>query len=196
MTVTEDVQGITVRVKGRNMKVPSALKHQVTRKMRKLSKYLDRLDEIQVELTGENTRESDQKNHVEAATHAGGRSMRVSATHADMQAAIDSAVDKLYRQLVRQKERMKSNHHGKLADRFAENALSEAVEWTAADMNGEEPIAVERLEMKPQFEDEALEELRRLGYSFYVFLNARTEQVNILYRKGNGHYGLIEPSFS
>jgi putative sigma-54 modulation protein len=47
--------------------------------------------------------------------------------------------------------------------------------------------------MKPQFEDEAVEQMEALGHAFYVFLNARNEQVNVLYRRKDGAYGLIEP---
>jgi putative sigma-54 modulation protein len=60
---------------------------------------------------------------------------------------------------------------------------------------GAEPeIVVESLDMKPMFEDEALEELRAGKRDFYVFLNARNEVLNVLYRRDEGTYGLIEPN--
>jgi putative sigma-54 modulation protein len=188
--------GVSVQVKGKNLPVTPALRDQVVHKMNKLDKYLDRLDQIEVELSTEKTRDADHHNHVEATTHVAGRTIRVTSVHGDMYAAIDEAVDKLYRQLNRQKERMKSHHPGKttatqpgvLEDEYgAPAAVDDGLE-------GSEPIVhIERLEVKPQFEEEAIAEMASSTRDFYVFLNARNEQVNVLYRREDGSYGLIEP---
>jgi len=191
--------GVSVTVKGKNIPITTALHDQVVHKMVKMDKYLDHLQTIEVELGTEKTREIGQHNHVEATTHIKGRTIRVSATNGDMYAAIDEAVDKLYRQLNRHKERMKAHHASRLAEALPANtdagvaSVPGAVDSDAADQR-EPAIRVERFEMEPQFEDEAVEELEAKGRDFYVFLNARNEQVNVLYRRPDGDYGLIEPN--
>jgi len=186
--------GVTVHVKGKNMVVPPELHDQVVAKMVRLDKYHDKLQGIEVELSIEKTRSAEHKNRAEATTHVTGRTVRVTAANADMQAAVDACVDKLYRQLNRQKERLKA-HHG---NGPAEVSDFEPSEFTGPFSDGDgaqgsDPEPVVQLEMKPQFEDEAVEELQLNGGNFHVFLNARNEQVNVLYRHHDGTYGLIEP---
>lgn len=190
--------GVSVHVKGRNIAITPALHDLVVHKMHRLDKYLDRLDEIEVELGQENTRAAPQQHHVEAATRVLGKTLRVKASHPEMASALDQAVDRLYRQLNRTKERIKAHHGAKLAEvvPVAEPAPlelpEENVEAPAVD-GGHPVILIEPLDMKPQFEDDAIEEMEALGHSFYVFLNARNEHVNVLYRRRDGAYGLIEP---
>jgi putative sigma-54 modulation protein len=187
--------GVSVHVKGKNLSITPALRDQVMHKMTKLDKYLDRLQEIEVELCTEKTRVADHHNQVEATTHVLGRTIRVTAMNSDMYAAIDEAVDKLYRQLNRKKERVKAHHNGKLAETVGLADLATVPEGEEAqEQEPDEPvIRVELLEMKPQFEDEAIEEMEAQGKTFFVFLNARNEQVNVVYRHKDGTYGLIEP---
>jgi putative sigma-54 modulation protein len=186
--------GVSVEVKGKNIAVTPALHDQVVHKMHRLDRYLDRLNVIEVELCTEKTRDSSHHNLVDATAHVQGRTIRACTANADMYAAIDEAVDKLYRQLNRTKERMKSHHPGKGGELVAEVPFLEGeadeVETASA---AEAELRVERLDVEPMFEDEALEELEAGGKSFYVFLNARSEQVNVVYRHSDGTYGLIEP---
>lgn len=107
---------VEVHLKGKNLTITPALHDQVVNKMKRLDKYFDRLQQIEVELSTESTRDADQHSHVEATTHVLGRTIRVSSVHSEMYAAVDEAVDKLYRQLNRQKERVKAHHGTKLAD--------------------------------------------------------------------------------
>jgi putative sigma-54 modulation protein len=194
----EPKDAIEVHVKGKNLTITPALHDQVVHKMGRLDKYLDRLQGIEVELRTEQTRDSADHNCVEATTRVAGRQIRVIAKDGDMYAAIDEAVDKLYRQLNRHKERLKSHHSNKFIDVMPSDAVVEQDEAgdegpTSANLPEGPLIRVQTLDMKPQFEDEAVLELEDGGREFYVFLNARNEQVNVLYRHSDGGYGLIEP---
>ena len=186
---------VTVYVKGRNLTVAAALRDLVVAKMGKLDKYLDRLSKIEVELWTEETRESAHHNHVEATARAAGKTLRVASSGAEMHSAIDDAVDKLYRQLNRHKERIKRHHSSRLSELTAPESdfQIESSDNGRHSTGGQPVIHVEHLDMKPQFEDEAVEELEQSDRDFYVFLNARNEQVNVLYRLSDGSYGLIEP---
>jgi putative sigma-54 modulation protein len=186
---------VNVQVKGNHVTITPRLHDQVVAKMAKLDKYLDRLQTIEVELCWERTRDADHQNRVEATTRVAGRTLRVTASNSDMYAAVDEVVDKLYRQLNRHKERLKSHSASKLAEVLpAAPELPSVGVAESDDEDTEEPVIVrERLEVKPQFEDEAIADMEAAGQSFYVFLNARNESVNVVYRHGDGTYGLIEP---
>jgi putative sigma-54 modulation protein len=181
-----------VHVKGKNINVTPALHAQVVAKMGRLDRFLDRLSTIDVELCVEKTRDVTHQNTVEATAHVPGRIIRVRACGEDMFTAIDEAVEKLYRQLNRKKERMKSHHGEKLAMLVADQIEREDM---VSEENGAGSIVrVKQIDMKPEFEDEAVANMEELGHSFYVFLNAQSEQINVLYRRRDGNYGLIEPS--
>lgn len=182
---------VRVKVKGKGVTVTPELREQVEQKMRRLGKYLDRLSDLEVELCHERTRESSRRNSVETTAHVLGRTVRVTASHEEMHAAIDGSVDKLYRQLNRHKERIKSHHGTRLAEAVPESVVDtgEAADATSPPRE----IQVEHLDMKPIFEEEAVEEMDAQGRDFYVFLNARNEQVSVLYRRTDGGYALIEP---
>jgi putative sigma-54 modulation protein len=190
----------TVHVKGKNMTVTPALHDQVVNKMGRLEKYHDRVQTIEVELHTEKTREAAYQSCVEAITHVRGKTLRVTATHEDMHAAIDEAVDKLYRQLHKQKERLKSHHSSKLAEIVPEPSVdNESPEFDVPDDGGASSDAdatvvhVERLDVEALFEEEAIQEMEALGHGFHVFLNARNERVSVLYKRSDGGYGVIEP---
>jgi putative sigma-54 modulation protein len=183
-----------VRVKGKNLTVTPALHDHVVEKMSKLEKYLDRVSEIEVELWTEQTREAAQHNHVEATTRVAGRTVRVTTADVSMSAAIDEAVDRLYRRLNRQKERMKSHHGTKPSETLSEAGEVESLTPNdVMDQSDGEIVRVKSFDMKPEFEDDAIESMTDLGHSFYVFLNARNEHVNVLYRRADGTIGLIDP---
>ncbi|MGI8827739.1 MAG: ribosome hibernation-promoting factor, HPF/YfiA family [Chloroflexota bacterium] len=186
--------GMDVQVKGNRFSVTPDVRHHVVHKMQRLQKYFDRIISIDVELSSERTRDADHQNHVEATTHVAGRTIRVTAAHGDMLAAVDEAVDKLYRQLNRQKERLKSHHGVPLSEMpLAVNGDPDETDLTEAHDWDESAVRVQTIDMKPQFEDEALTELRAHTRDFYVFLNASTEQVNVLYKDANGGYCLVQP---
>lgn len=185
---------VRVQVKGKNITITPALHDQVVEKVRKLDRYLDRLQAVEVELATDNTREAARHNRVEATTHVGGRTIRVATANADMYAAIDEAVDKLHRQLNRQKERMKSHHAARAPEESELPAENDGtVEGGAAVEPPDREIRIERLDVKPQFEDEAIDDLEASGDAFHVFLNARSEQINVVYRDDSGGYVLVKP---
>lgn len=186
-------QKADVRVKARNFPLTEALEKQVEQKMGRLDKYLDRLQGIDVVLWTEQSKEADRHNHVEATARIGGRKVHVTAMKSDMYAALDETVDKMYRQLNRTKERLKSHHGSRLAEVLPGEEMESADETIYDDAADPSVVKVKRFEMKPQFEDEAIAEMETLGHSFYVFLNADSERVNVVYRRKDGDYGLIDP---
>jgi putative sigma-54 modulation protein len=141
----------------------------------------------------EKTRDLDQQCHVEATTRVAGRTLRVTGTDGEMYAAVDEVVDKLYRRLNRHKERLKAHAGSKLAEMPIALEQAAAEQDTPAAEERVPSIRPERITLDPMFEDEAVDELEAGKREFLVFINARTEQVNVLYRRPDGDYGLVEP---
>lgn len=175
--------GIDVNVKGKGLSVTPALRDLVERKMSRLDKYHDRLHSIDVELIREKTRAADKQNSVDVVARVPGQTIRVQAAAAEIHAAVDEAVDKMYRHLNRKKERQKEHHAGR------------ATEMLLLDDN-EVPldtrINVDRPLVEPLSEEDAIAALDASGRPVYVFLNARNQQVNVVYRRDGG-YSIVEP---
>ncbi|HEV3310065.1 MAG TPA: ribosome-associated translation inhibitor RaiA [Chloroflexota bacterium] len=193
-----------ITVSGRNMPVTPPLEAYVTGKMNRLTRYLDRLSRIEVVLAVEHTREASGRNLAEATAILKGRTIRAEAAKGDMYAAVDAVVDKLHQQLTRTKER--TRHHKGRGPGDSEPAGTAddlvPIDTGNADADGDDSeagdtriVEVKQLSLKPMFADEAIDALEQLGHAFFVFLNARTEQVSVVYRRHDQSYGLIEPGF-
>lgn len=169
-------------VRGKNIKVTDALRKYVEKRLTKLDKYFNNFGEAQVTLSVE------RENHrIEVTIPVNGMILRgEEATH-DMYAAVDMVVEKLEKQVERYKKRF---------NRRARNSGAAQVE--TAEEKGEASeensvVRVKRFPMKPMNIDEAIMQINLLGHSFFVFTNAETEAVNVLYRRKDGNFGLIEP---
>jgi len=173
---------LQVQVRGRNMEVTSALKEYVEKRVGKLSRYLDGISEAQVTLTVEKG-----SHRVEVTIPINSMILRGEEATQDMYASVDLVVEKLEKQVRKYK--------GKLLRRMGKTAGETeglpAPGGTAE--NGPQLVRTKRFAMKPMSIDEAVLQMNLLGHNFFVFTNAETEQVNVLYKRKDGNYGLIEP---
>jgi putative sigma-54 modulation protein len=176
--------GIDIHVKGKGLSVTPELRELVERKMSRLDKYHDRLLSLDVELIHEKTRAADQQNAVDVVARVPGQTIRVQATAAEIHAAVDEAVDKMYRHLNRKKERQKSHRGVGPADMVPADADEQLASAR---------ISVERPLVEPLSEEDAVEMLEDSGKPLYIFLNARNQQVNVVYRRADGGYVVVEP---
>jgi putative sigma-54 modulation protein len=110
----------------------------------------------------------------------------------DLYCAIDLVVDKIERQILRHKERIVA-HFGRGAGRSRGKEESLTGEAEPVLEGSPRIVRTKRFAMKPLSLDEAALHMNLLGHSFFVFRNARTQEVNVLYRRQDGDYGLIEP---
>ncbi|SHE82222.1 SSU ribosomal protein S30P/sigma 54 modulation protein [Desulfofundulus australicus DSM 11792] len=172
-----------VQVRGRNVEVTNALKEYVEKRLGKLERYLDLIEEAQVTLTVEKD-----SHRVEVTIPINGIILRGEETTGDMYASIDLVVEKLEKQIDRYK--------GKLYRRLGrQNMEVKAGEEEAREENGPPIVRTKKFAVKPMSVDEAVMQMNLLGHSFFVFTNADTEKVNVVYRRKDGRYGLIEPEF-
>jgi putative sigma-54 modulation protein len=182
-------------VKSRNGKVTEGQRAYIEGKLGKLERYLDRISKVTVEVS-EEQRRNEGVVHRAQVTLVGehGILLRAEQRAADIHAAIDEVHDTLQRQIKRYKD--KHWRRGKLRRQGGEIvSLAPEVEATALETEEHTPriVRTKEFQVKPMFSDEAVEQMELLGHNFFVFRDAETNQINVLYRRDDGNYGLIVP---
>ncbi len=171
-------------VSGKNIEVTEALKEKIVKKMGKLEKFFNPDTELHATMSVEKNR------HIIEVTIAfNGIVLRAEESNDNMYASIDKVVDILERQIRRNKTRLEK--------KLREGAFKmEAV--ADGDMDEEHDFKVVRSKkfaIKPMTVEEAILQMNLVGHEFYMFSNAETKEVNVVYRRKDGNYGLIEPEF-
>jgi putative sigma-54 modulation protein len=174
------------------MRLTDNLREYVEKKAAKLERYLQEIDEVRVELSHiKSARNALDRQVAQITVHGKGFILRSEERTDDIHAAFDTALDKIQRQI----DRYKGKHYrGRGDGRSAAEVVEEEV---PVDETGELlPLIGRRKKfiILPMTEDEALEQMRLLGHdNFFVFFNAEQNAIQVLYRRRNGTYGLIEP---
>jgi putative sigma-54 modulation protein len=174
-----------LQVKGKNLDVSDSIRSYAEDKLRKLERQLADPTQIELELSIERN-PSISANHVaEATIWTKGPTLRAREASADMRASIDQLVDKLERQVqrYRQKRRRRSGR---------DNGTNLAAP-PAGDESEPVIVKTKQFAVKPMVPEEAVLQLELVGHDFFVFENADTGEVNVVYRRRDGDYGLIEP---
>jgi putative sigma-54 modulation protein len=186
---------VQLQVKGKNMSVTDALFDHAEQKLERLARVLPPWDDattVELELSVERNPKIERPQIAEVTVRTKGPVLRVRESADDMYVAIDQAARKLERQARRYRERRK-DHHG----RAALDEIPELVEAQAAGAREEEPsprlMKSKRFDMKPMSAEEAALNMDMLHHDFYVFRNEADGQVNVVYRRRDGHFGLIIP---
>lgn len=182
----------TIEVSARNMRLADNTREYVEKKAAKLDRYLQEIDEVRVELSHVKTARSAADRQVAQITLRGkGVILRTEERADDLHAAFDAALDKMQRQI----DRFKGKHHRGRGD--GRSAAEVVEEELPVDETGELlPLIARRKKfvVLPMTEDEAVEQMRLLGHdNFFVFFNAEKNSIQVVYRRRNGSYGLIEP---
>ncbi|MBM3151341.1 MAG: ribosome-associated translation inhibitor RaiA [Chloroflexi bacterium] len=182
---------VKVEVIGRNLEITERIRDYVNKKMGRLDRFLADIDEARVELAFVKSARSAMDRQVAQITVRGRRFLlRTEERADDVFAAFDNAIDKMQRQIERYKgKRGRGRGDGRSASEVAEVSPEES--GTAV-----EPIIARRktFEMLPMTELEALEQMKLLAHdNFFIFFNVEANAINVLYRRRDGAYGLIEP---
>ena len=179
-------------VKGKNYEVPEAIRTYAERKLGRLERLLDDRSDATVELSVEQHR-SDQDSHIVDVTLViDGQTLRSSASAATHKAGIDVVLDKIERRAVDHRETSRVRRSTETV-RAGARETAEGAGSRDADDRLSRIVKVKRFNIEPMFEEDAVARMEELGHSFFVFVNAENERVAILYKRGEGGYGLIEP---
>jgi putative sigma-54 modulation protein len=183
-----------VHIHAENFDLTDKLEAYVDKKLDRLDKYLDILEDATVDLTyAKSARSAADRQVVQLTIRGKGVLLRAEERSDDMMASIDAVVDKIVRQINRYKgKRWDPRGDGKsVADVSA--ATESAFDVDLEDENPHEIMRRKKFLLAPMDELEAIEQMALLGHeNFFVFLNANSGQVNVLYRRRDQSYGLIE----
>jgi putative sigma-54 modulation protein len=182
-----------IEITGRNMEVTDRLNDYVTKKVNKLDRYLSGIEEAHIDLAYIKSARSASDRQVAQVTVRGkGFILRSEERADDIFAALDAALDKMQRRI----ERYKGKHHRGRGDG---KSAAEVVPQPVTEEESSEPVIVRRKHflITPMDESEAIEQMQMLGHeNFFVFFNATTNGINVLYLRRDGTYGLIEPEIA
>jgi putative sigma-54 modulation protein len=176
-------------VKGKNIEVPERVRTYTERKLGRLERILDDRTDALVELSIEQHRSSEDSHIVEVTLVIDGRTLRTHAAAVSHTAGVDEVVDKLERRAVdhREKPRVRARPEQE------KQILRRIADGTAEKGHESRIVKTKRFAIEPMFEEDAASRMNELGHQFFVFVDAETERVAILYRRQDGDLGLIEP---
>jgi putative sigma-54 modulation protein len=183
-----------IDVFAKNMEVTDRINDYLAKKVSKLDRFLPGIDETRIDLTFEKSARSAADRQIAQITvRAKGVILRTEERADDIFTAIDAALDKMQRKM----EKFKGKHyHGRGDGSSVAAAVAEPVEVSEPEAT---PVIARRKQfhLVPMDENEAIEQMILLGHeNFFVFYNINSGAINVIYRRRNGTYGLIEPEIA
>lgn len=173
-----------VKVIGKNIEVTNALKEVIEKKLTKFEKYFDPSVMATAKLSVV------KNNHIiEITIPFNGVILRGEESTEDMYTSLDKVCDKLDRQMRKQKTKLEKKYHGDSV-RFKDIPSYEDDEQEESKI-----VKVKKFDVKPMSQEEAILQMELLGHSFFVFKNADNLEVNVVYKRKDGNYGLIVSEF-
>lgn len=166
-------------IRGQKLEVTDAIRDYAISKIDKMEKYFENPDEVSVKVVF-SIRGREQK--VEITINSINFDLRSEVSHSDMYAAIDLAVDKLEQQMRKFKSKLMSKERVEIV--YDEDIVDDDVL--------EEVVKRKKVYLKPMDEEEAIMQMELLEHTFFVFKDIKTEKVNVLYKRLDGAYGVIE----
>jgi putative sigma-54 modulation protein len=177
-----------LQVKGRNLEISDSIRSYAEEKLQKLDRQLHELTRVELELAVEKNPSIAASQVAEATVYTKGPVLRAREASSDMRASIDQLTDKLLRQVKHYRDRRnQSRRHprGNGANQGGTFAVPEEIEPRI--------VKSKQFAVKPMSAEEAVLQLELIGHDFFVFQNADSGDVNVVYRRRDGGYGLIEP---
>lgn len=176
---------MNIIISGKNIEITEALKERVTKKVGKLDKFFSNDTEAHVTLSVQKARQI-----VEVTISFNGIVLRAEESNDDMYTSIDKTIDLLERQIRKNKTRLSRRLHDndfRIDNVKFPEEIQEEKEFKI--------VRSKRFAIKPMDVEEAILQMNLLGHEFFMFYNADSRQVNVVYKRKDGNYGLIEPEF-
>jgi len=183
-------------VQGKHLDVTPALRQYAEEKVGKITRYFDQVQEAQVVLSVERRDGLGKAQVVEVTVWGDGLVLRGEEASQDMYASIDLVFDKLRKQIEKYRSKMIERRRiseSRRKDRLAATIREEQRRPDTPSQAETGIVRTKRFAMKPMTPDDAAMQLELLGHDFFMFRNSGTMEVNVIYRRTDGKYGLIEP---
>ncbi|KAA0548794.1 ribosome-associated translation inhibitor RaiA [Bacillus sp. BGMRC 2118] len=180
-------------IRGENIEVTPAIRDYVEQKVGKLDKYFSEGLNSQVNV---NLKVYHNKQKIEVTIPMSNMTLRAEESHNDLYAAIDLVVDKLERQIRKHKTKVnrKFRDQGSVKLNFVNGVEPQGTYQEEEDDDELEVVRTKRFDLKPMDNEEAILQMNMLGHNFFVYTNATTNNTNVVYKRKDGKYAVIEPS--
>jgi ribosome hibernation promoting factor len=177
-----------LQVKGKNVEISDSIRRYAEEKMRKLDRQLHELTQVELELSVEKNPSIAANQVAEVTVWTKGPTLRVTEASTDMKASIDQLTEKLLRQV--------EHYRGKRRGRQVRgNGIPPggSMSIPEEEQTGPEIVKTKQFSVKPMSAEEAALQLDLVGHDFFVFRSDESGEINVIYRRRDGGYGLIEP---
>ena len=174
-----------ITITGKNIQISDYLYSTVEKQVKKLEKYFDSETAANIMMSIQRNRHT-----VEVTIICGPEVIRAADVTGDMYASVNNALKKIERRIIKHRTRIS---HGLRSDAFHDESPVFGDTIEPEELKERNVVKVKHFDLKPMTVDEAILQLELLGHSFYVFTNGNTGDVNVLYLRNDGDYGLIEP---
>ena len=180
-------------ISGKNIEVTPGLRDTIEQKLGKLERYFTPETEVIVTLSVEKERQK-----IEVTIPVKGNIIRSEQTSSDMYVSIDLVEEIIERQLRKYKNKLIARSQGHPTASSSSNSFKKEFFESEDDSVEDDSIRIVRTKkfgIKPMYPEDACVQMELLGHSFFVFCNAETDEVNVVYKRKDGSFGLIEPEF-
>ena len=177
-----------LQVKGKNLEVSDSIRSYAEEKLGKLDRQLHELTRVELELAVEKNPSISANQVAEATIWTKGPVLRAREASGDMRASIDQLTEKLLRQVKHYRDRRSQSRRSARG-----NGVPSGGAPVMAEENEPQIVKTKQFPVKPMTAEEAVLQLELVGHDFFVFQNAESGDVNVVYKRNVGGYGLIEP---
>ena len=172
-------------IHGNKMKITAAIKDHVNVKLKKLEKYFTNPEEIEAKIT---TKVRGHEQIIEVTIPTNSFILRAEESHSNLYSAIDLVIDKLEKQIRKNKTRIKKRVKDDTVKEFNLDFEEEMLE----ELEEKEVVKFKKIDRKPMSIEDAVLEMNLIGHDFFVYNDRETNSIAVLYRRKDGHYGVIE----
>ena len=177
-------------IKGKNVEITDRLRDYVEKKIGKLDRYLPTISDAWVELSTEGTKAAQDRQVCQITVRSNGTILRAEERSDDIFFSIDTVLDKMYRQIARYKGKRQNRWRGASAPQLEPLPIEIEDEYEDEQVR---IVRVKQFPITPMHPEEAVEQMELLGHDFFVFFNGDEGKINVLYRRKDGNYGLLQP---
>ncbi|OGO01377.1 MAG: ribosomal subunit interface protein [Chloroflexi bacterium RBG_13_52_14] len=179
-------------IKGKNLEVDAAAQEYIEGKLGKLERHFPDIGEVKVELTREMTKAEDNRYIAQVTINSHGTLLRGEERASTINTSIDKVLDVLTRQVERFKDKLYRSKRrvSPLRKEMANEPIIEEVKEESR------IVKVKRFPVKPMTPEEAIDQMELLSHDFFIFFNPESNKFSVIYKRGDGYYGLIEPELA
>lgn len=184
-----------IAIRGKNIELTESLKEYIDDKVGRLDRYFDSINGVDVTLTVERNRSIENTQRAEVTMRVNGTVIRAEEATVSMYSSIDIVVEKLERQLKKYKSKIYNSMRDRKRSARSKGLPTPEPEFSGGNGEPVEPYIArtKEVQLRPMTPSEATLQMELLGHDFHMFLNPESGNVNLVYKRKDGNYGLLEP---